>query len=197
MLGVTLVGIGRCIPARYRCGFDRTVRMPTNVAMRVLVFEIDGQRFGLDASGVREVLPAAALTTIPKLPPAIEGVLDVRGVVVPVIGMRRALGLDDRAMRSTDHLVLTTHRVSEERGECLVGLHVDHAVEIIAIDEADLSLAADGDTTATRIARLDGGLMSIHLVEAIVADWIAQPWATLGIGKTPTRVDEGSTHAAK
>lgn len=137
--------------------------------MRVLVFDIDGQRFGLDASGVREVLPAATLTVLPNLPPAIEGVLDVRGVVVPVIAMRSALGLDPRPLRSTDHLVIAS---SQGRA---VGLHVDHAIEIIDVDDVDTetcSTAMDGTESVARIARLDGGLMSVHIVDAIVGDWV-------------------------
>jgi purine-binding chemotaxis protein CheW len=138
--------------------------------MRVLVFDIDGQRFGLDAASVREVLPAATLTQLPNLPPAIEGVLDVRGVVVPIISVRRALGLDHRTLRSTDHLVIASSR------ERIVGLHVDHAVEIVDLEDSDVD---DSSTdSVARVARLNGGLMSVHLVDAIVGDWQIGEWHT-------------------
>jgi len=136
--------------------------------MRVLVFDIDGQRFGLDASGIREVLPAATLAQLPNMPPTIEGVLDLRGTVVPIISMRTALGLERRSLRSTDHLV-----IANSMGR-LVGLHVDHAVEIVNVEESGWDAREDEGNdpeSICRVARLDGGLMSVHLVDAIVGDW--------------------------
>ena len=168
--------------------------------MRVLVFDIDGRRFGLDASGVREVLPAAALTFLPNLPPGIQGVLDIRGTAVPIIGVRSALGLEERPLHSTDHLV-----IANARGRT-VGLHVDHAIEIVNIDPTSLD-NSDGDENAddptSWVARLDGGLISIHVVEAIVGDWLVRDWQAIDPANTQVSQNgdadtvEAKPHAAE
>lgn len=160
--------------------------------MRVLVFDIDGQRFGLDASKVLEVLPAATLTFLPNLPPGVQGVLDVRGTVVPIIGVRRALGLEQRPIHSTDHLV-----IASTRGRT-VGLHVDHALEIVNINTTGLDSSDDdvGDPIS-RVARLDGGLISINLVEAIVGDWEVRDWRAVDPGNTqPMEISGEATEAS-
>jgi chemotaxis signal transduction protein len=149
--------------------------------MRILVFDIDGRRFGLDASGVREVLPAATLTLLPNLPPGVQGVLDVRGTAVPIIGVRRTLGLEERPLHSTDHLV-----IAHTRGRT-VGLHVDHAIEIVSIDPAALDAGDGHESTGdpiSRVARLDGGLISIHEVESIVGDWLLGDWQAIDPANT-------------
>jgi purine-binding chemotaxis protein CheW len=135
--------------------------------MRVLVFDIDGNRYGLDAGHVLEVLPAATLSPVPKAPPAIKGILDVHGRVVPIVDTRRALGIESREVRQSDHLIVvhTTGRI--------VGLHVDHAVEIVEIDDASAA-ASDGMFERTLgaqcIARVEGGLLPVQLLDAIVGD---------------------------
>ena len=62
----------------------------------VLLLEVDGRRIGLPASLVVEVLPSAAVEPLPDAPPAVEGVLNVRGEVLPVISMRHRLGMPPR-----------------------------------------------------------------------------------------------------
>jgi purine-binding chemotaxis protein CheW len=135
--------------------------------MRVLVFDIDGSRYGLDAGHVREVLPAATLSALPKAPPAIKGVLDVHGRVVPIVDTRRALGIESRDVRQSDHFIVV-HAAGR-----IVGLHVDHAVEIIEIADASLE-GADGRLERSLgdqcIARVEGGLLPVQLIDAIVGD---------------------------
>jgi chemotaxis signal transduction protein len=167
--------------------------------MRILVFDIDGRRFGLDASGVREVLPAATLTLLPNLPAGILGILDIRGTAVPIISARSALGLEERPLHSTDHLV-----IANTRGHT-VGLHVDHAIEIVSIDPTTLD-SGDGEVTTddptSWVARLNGGLISIHFVEAIIGDWLLRDWQAIDTADTQRSpigdVDsvEAKSHAA-
>ena len=133
--------------------------------MRVLVFDIDGNRYGLDATHVREVLPAATLTGLATAPPAIKGILDVHGMIVPIVDARRTLGLEAREVRQSDHFVIVyvTGRT--------IGLHVDHAVEIIEVDDESLD---NGNEFLERsmgtqcIARFDGRLLPVQLLDAIV-----------------------------
>lgn len=136
--------------------------------MRVLVFDIDGKHFGLDADSVREVLAAAALTQIPQAPPTIRGILDIRGTVVPVFDTRALLGLPSRPIRAADHFVIS---FAESK---VIGLHVDHAVEIIEIDDSTVENAfSDGDVRLAGIARREGSLLPIHLIDeaALTREW--------------------------
>src|SRR3954464_11389595 len=75
-------------------------------AIRLLTFELDGQRGALLASDVVEVQRAVTLTRLPRSHPMVEGVIDLRGRLVPVLDIRTRLGLPARPLSVSDHLVV-------------------------------------------------------------------------------------------
>jgi purine-binding chemotaxis protein CheW len=104
---------------------------------------------------------------MPQSPPAIKGLRDVRGDIVPVVDARRALGHEPREVHHNDHLIFTftSGRV--------VGLHVDHALEIVEIENAAMKRGdqiLDASHGAPTVAHLNGGLLPIQLLDAIVGD---------------------------
>jgi purine-binding chemotaxis protein CheW len=125
----------------------------------VLIFEIDGQRYGLPAADVRELLRAVALTPLPGAPPVVEGVINIRGRVVPVLNVRGRFHRPARAIEPSDHLVVV--RV----GSRPAALRVDRAVELRRLDPADLEKAEGvlpGVDYIAQVARLPDGLVFIH-----------------------------------
>lgn len=135
--------------------------------MRVLVFDIDGNHYGLDAGHVLEVLPAATISTVPNAPPAIKGVLDLHGRIVPIIDARLALGVESREVLQSDHFIVA------HTGGRTVGLHVDHAIEIIEIEDpaaATANGAFEHSLGTQCIARVEGGLLPVQFLDAIISD---------------------------
>lgn len=110
--------------------------------MELLVLEIGSTKFGLDASCIREVQRAAALSSLPQAAAAIEGALNLRGELVPVIELRRLVGQGSKPIALTDHFVVIAASAT------VAGVRVDRAVELVASDQ--LETAADaapvGDT---------------------------------------------------
>jgi purine-binding chemotaxis protein CheW len=130
-----------------------------------LVFEVGGRRFGLPAADLREIVRAVSVTPLPGGPAAVEGVINVRGSVVPVIDLRRALGLPPRGVALSDHLVIL------RSGTTPLALRVDRALEIRA---AGADAAAKG---GGRLVGVDGGLVPVLEVRDFLA---AEEWAALG-----------------
>lgn len=63
-------------------------------AMRqYLTFNLDKEIFAVDVAHVREIQEASAITKVPRTPEFMRGVINVRGIVVPVVDMRLKLGL--------------------------------------------------------------------------------------------------------
>jgi chemotaxis-related protein WspB len=78
--------------------------------MLFLVFELDGERYALDAREIAHVLPLAPVRAFPGTPAYIAGVIDYEGVPVPVVDLPMlALGRPARALMST-RLVLVYDR---------------------------------------------------------------------------------------
>jgi purine-binding chemotaxis protein CheW len=96
----------------------------------ILVFEVGGRRYGLPASEVRELLRAVTILPLPQTPADVEGVINLRGTVVPVLDLRARLGLPAKPIEPSDHLVVL-------RGDqWLVALRIDHALELATLEVA-------------------------------------------------------------
>lgn len=128
-------------------------------ATGIIVFNLDGQRYGLRLSDVQELLPAASLVRLPAAAPIVEGLLNLRGTILPVLDLRRRFGLPAKGMEPSDHLLAVS------AGERLVGLRVDRAMAIVWVDESDIvdaRAAVPAVQLAAGVAKLGDGLVVIH-----------------------------------
>jgi chemotaxis-related protein WspB len=83
--------------------------------MLFLLFELDGDRYALDAAQIAAVLALAPTKSIPGAPAWIAGIVECHGALVPVIDVPRlALGRPAHPLRST-RLVLVDHSATRER----------------------------------------------------------------------------------
>ena len=69
-----------------------------NESGEVVVFTLDGQRFGLHLSAVERVAHAARVTSLPKAPEIVAGVINIHGDVLPIVDVRSRFGYPERGM---------------------------------------------------------------------------------------------------
>jgi purine-binding chemotaxis protein CheW len=124
----------------------------------ILVFTLDGQRYALWAADVRELLRAVAMVPLPGSPPIVEGAIDLRGRVVPVLDLRRRFGLPAKALDPGDHLIVAA------AGARLVAIRADRALDLVNLEVAGRRSTVDFDAGAyvAGVARLPDGLAVIH-----------------------------------
>jgi purine-binding chemotaxis protein CheW len=115
------------------------------------------------ATDVVEVHRAAWVSPLPRAPAIVEGVLDVRGEVLPVIDLHRRFGLPAKAMELADHLVVV------QAGPRRVVVHVGPAVDLLTAPVEDLEQAVEIAPYARGAARLPDGVVLIHDPEAFLA----------------------------
>lgn len=132
----------------------------------VLVFEVADQKYALPTRDVREIVRAVAITPLPDAPAVIEGVVNVRGQVLPVLDVRARFGLPARALDLSDHFIVAS---AGARG---VILRVDRATHLAFVDEASVqppeSLGASSGYVAG-VAKLEDGLVLIHDVATFLS----------------------------
>jgi len=125
----------------------------------VLVFEVGGQKYALPTADVCELVRAVAITPVPGAPAVIEGVVDVRGRVLPVLDVRARFRLPAKALDPSDHFIVAS---AGTRG---VILRVDRATHLALLDEASIQPAqalGPGAAYLAGVARLQEGLVLIH-----------------------------------
>lgn len=129
-----------------------------NPRRAILVFEIGGRRYGLPATDVRELLRAVTILPWPLAPAVVEGIINLRGAVVPVLDLRARLRLPAKAAEPSDHLV-----VVEPGGRPLV-LRIDRALYLARLDEAQFGKAGGvvpGGDDVAEVAKLPEGLVPV------------------------------------
>ena len=95
-------------------------------------FEVGGRIIAIDVANVREVVRWQPVTPLPKSPALIDGVIDLRGALVPVVDLGRLLN-DCKVEPSTG-----TRIVVAETDGLVVGLTVDAAIEVLQIGAASM-----------------------------------------------------------
>jgi purine-binding chemotaxis protein CheW len=91
-------------------------------------FEVSGQVYALDVAYIREVVRWQPVTPLPKAPRLIEGVIDLRNAVVPVVDLGRALHSEPIETGSLSRIAIT------EVDGLVFGLAVDAAIEVLPVD---------------------------------------------------------------
>lgn len=123
---------------------------------QLLVVEVAGHRCGLAAADVVEVHPAVQLAALPDAPEVVLGLMNRRGQALPVLDLRRRLGLPPRPTRLDDRLVVL--RLPDRH----VAVQVDAALDVVTVPEAVVDEAVTAQAARTRgAAVLDDGLLVV------------------------------------
>lgn len=135
--------------------------------LEMLVFEVGGQRHGLASTAVCEVLPAVTLTPIFGVSRLVEGVVNVRGSILPVVDVRVWLGMETRPIEPTDHMIVV--RMSDRSAV----LRVDRAVELISLARGEIEAANGLQSVVGGIsgfAKLPDGPLPVHELESLLVE---------------------------
>ena len=133
----------------------------------ILVVNINDQRLGLWVSDVVEVVWAVASTPLRGSPPIVEGVISLRGALIPLLNARVRFDHPTRPVALSDRFV-----VIGVAGR-LFALHVDHAEEVIEIEESEISsLEAFGPEPMgiAGVVTLSTGLVLIQDMESFLSE---------------------------
>jgi purine-binding chemotaxis protein CheW len=127
-----------------------------------LIVSLDAIVLAIPATDVVQVVRAVAITRVPGCPDAVEGVVNVRGEVLPVYDLRGRFGLPPRAVHPDEYLVIirTTTRGSAT-------LRVTRADGFRAVEPEVVAAAASSrDPIIAGLARLEDGLLVVCDLDA-------------------------------
>lgn len=139
--------------------------MDADASNEVLRFDLGELRCAVPLTHVREVQRAVAVTPLPGAPPVIEGVIDVRGTVVPVVDLGVRLGVPARPVRASQSLVLVW------TGARTVALRVDGVHWLEALEPGAVAGSSEltrGSTAVAGVARTAEGLLLLQDPESLL-----------------------------
>lgn len=131
--------------------------LPT--ATGLVVVDIGGHRYALLLDDVVEVQRMVALAALPGAPAVVEGVVDLRGRIVPVLDIRTRFGLPEREATPDDQLVVA------RAGVRTVAIRVDATLGVRHVAATDIETGATdvpGVRHVAGVTRDEGGIVLIH-----------------------------------
>lgn len=93
-----------------------------------IVVRLAGESFAMPVAAVREILRVESITRVPHAPYPVQGIINMRGRVLPVVNLRIRIGLPDAPLSPSSRIVITS---SQGR---LFGLLVDAVQSVIQLD---------------------------------------------------------------
>lgn len=134
---------------------------------QVVAFRLAAEAYGVNISQVREIVTLPPITHVPGAPPFVEGVINLRGQVIPVVDLRQRFGMPP-AERSSETRVMVV-----EVGEFIIGLIVDGVSEVLTVPGGQVeppSAAIVGPHSAfiRGVARLDERLLVLLGLEHLL-----------------------------
>jgi len=101
--------------------------------IQYIVVKIGGEQYGLNISYVDNIVRMQKITRVPKAPHYYVGVINLRGEIVPVMSVRRKMGLEDDIYTNKSRIIILK---LENLG--LIGIIVDEVKEVINLGESDI-----------------------------------------------------------
>ncbi|MDH4228413.1 MAG: chemotaxis protein CheW [Nitrospirota bacterium] len=134
-------------------------------SLQLITFSLGEELFALDILKVQEIIRVSPITPVPHTPDFVDGVLTLRGKIVPVIDLRTRLSLS-----RTGHGISTRVVVTNVRGQ-LLGLVVDRVHEVARLPLNKIESAATAGAAVHDyvhgVGRLGARLVTLLDIEAI------------------------------
>jgi len=92
-----------------------------------VVFKLEGEDYGIDIMNVREITELKVTTKIPNTPDFIDGVINIRGSVVPIINLKKRFKLETTEIRKNSRIIIVN------MNEKQIGFIVDEASQVTTL----------------------------------------------------------------
>ena len=109
----------------------------TNGTAPFILFTLNQATYAIRSQDIQQLDMVRAITAVPNAPPFVEGVVSVRGEVIPVVNLRKRFGFPDAPASAKSRMLVV------RRGKRTVGLLVDSAREFASIEDSDIQPPPD------------------------------------------------------
>jgi purine-binding chemotaxis protein CheW len=106
--------------------------LSANELIQLVSFHLDNEEYGVEVLKVREIIRMVNITHMPNTPHYVEGIINLRGKVIPIISMRKRFNLMDVESDNQTRVI-----IMDVGGE-LLGFTVDAVSEVIRVSASEI-----------------------------------------------------------
>jgi purine-binding chemotaxis protein CheW len=141
-------------------------------AGKYLTFQLEEEEFGIDIMLVKTIIGLMDITKVPKMPDYVRGVINLRGMIIPVVDLRLKFGME--MVENTRETTIIVVEVNFENRQDQIGVLVDRVREVLDISEEDIedapTLGASMDTNfIIGMAKTKKRVISLLSIEKVLS----------------------------
>ncbi len=146
---------------------EQEIQKEDKELLQLVTFKLDKAEYGIDILRVQEIIRIMAITKVPNSPEHVEGVINLRGRVIPVVSLRKMLFLPDTEKDNKTRVIVV------ELSDKTVGFIVDEVNEVLriprSITEPPPEITAGIDTDyIISVGKLEDRLLILLNIEKLI-----------------------------
>jgi purine-binding chemotaxis protein CheW len=136
--------------------------------LQLVSFVVENEEFGVDILRVQEIIRPIEITRVPNAPSFVEGVINLRGRIIPVVDLRKRFGFEPRDRDQDTRIVVVELR------DKVIGFMTDAVKEVIRINQdvieppPDLAVGIDAHYIRS-VAKLEDRLLILLDLDAVIS----------------------------
>lgn len=138
---------------------------------KYLTFSLAKEEYGIVILKIKEIIGMMPITTVPRTPPFIKGVVNLRGKVIPVVDLRLKFGMEE--VPYTERTCIIVVEIAGPRSTVPMGVVVDSVSDVLHIDTSDIEETPDfGAQLDTKyilgMAKINGGVKILLDIDKVI-----------------------------
>ncbi|HTP59138.1 MAG TPA: chemotaxis protein CheW [Spirochaetia bacterium] len=150
---------------------------------QVIGFTVGQEEYGVELQHVKEVIRMSDITRLPDVPSYVRGLINLRGLVIPIIDLREKMGLEPTPATPLTRIIVV------EVNRSVMGMVVDSASQVLRlqpdeIEPAPLSFGGASKDYITNVGKLNRGLIVLMDVGRLLASHELERLRRLSVQQT-------------
>ena len=151
---------------------DQAVKAMADREGKYLTFTLADEEYGIGILKIKEIIGMMPVTSVPKTPEFVKGVINLRGKVIPVLDLRLRFGIEE--IEYTERTCIIVVEVESLSGRVEIGIVVDSVSEVLNIKGSEIE---DTPAFGTRLdtsfilgmAKMEGGIKILLDIDRVLA----------------------------
>ncbi|MEA3359831.1 MAG: chemotaxis protein CheW [Thermodesulfobacteriota bacterium] len=150
---------------------DQAVKAMADRGGKYLTFALADEEYGIGILKIREIIGIMPITSVPRTPEFVKGVINLRGKVIPIIDLRLRFGMEP--MEYTDRTCIIVVEINAQDSSIQIGAIVDTVSEVLNIKAGDIEdTPAFGTSLDTEyilgMAKVSGGVKILLDIDRVL-----------------------------
>jgi purine-binding chemotaxis protein CheW len=151
---------------------DQAMNAMTVKTGKYLTFCLKEEEYGIGILKVKEIIGMMPITSVPRTPDFVKGVVNLRGKVIPVIDLR--LKFDMESISYTDRTCIIVVEMDSGQATVFIGIVVDAVSEVLNIKESDIEETPTFGTSLNTeyilgMAKMEGGVKILLDIDKVLS----------------------------